>query len=324
MSRGSQRPATQAPFERLAILGVGLLGGSVALAAKKHGLAKTVIGAGRRRAPLEAALARGVLDEVVDVAEATRDADLVILATPVATMATVLAAGAEKLRPGAIVTDVGSVKSPIAGSLPGLLPPGVAFIGSHPMAGSHLTGVEHAEADLFEGACCVITPAPDSPKAAVARLRGFWEGMGATVLERTPDLHDLHAAWISHIPHAIAFAFAKTLRAAPEDAGALIGTGFRDFTRIARSDAALWGDILSANRKSLAAPLKEFGQSLSELARAIEEGDAEKVEQFLASARDGLTKVESGSADDQPEPGGETRNVLTGVGRDLGAKTNRE
>lgn len=290
--------AGDTPFERLAILGVGLLGGSVALAARKHGLAKTVVGAGRRRAPLEAALARGVLDEIGDVAAATRGADLVVLATPVASMAAVLEAAAPELAPGAIVTDVGSVKGTLAETLPGLLPEGVTFIGSHPMAGSHLSGVEHAEADLFEGACCVITPASDTPTDAVERLRGFWQGIGAVVLDRTADVHDLHAAWISHLPHALAFAFAASLRAAPLAAGEMIGTGFRDFTRIARSDAALWGDILSANRKSLAAPLEEFAQSLSELARAIDEGDADKVEQFLASAVDGLTKVESGSADD--------------------------
>ncbi|MBC8341119.1 MAG: prephenate dehydrogenase [Proteobacteria bacterium] len=291
-------PNLKTPFERVAILGVGLLGGSVALAAKKHGLAKHVGGCGRRQAPLQAALARGVLDEVADVASACRDADLVLLATPLASMAAVLEAAAPELGPKTIVTDVGSVKGPVAGTLPKLLPAGTTFIGSHPMAGSHLNGVEHAEADLFEGACCVITPGSGASPEAVERLRGFWEGIGAKVLERSPEAHDDHAAWISHLPHALAFAFIHALRETPPAAGEMIGSGFRDFTRIARSDAALWGDILSANRKSLAAPLEKFGQSLSALARALEEGDANKVEQFLASASDGLTRVESGSADD--------------------------
>jgi prephenate dehydrogenase len=291
-------PNSKMPFERVAILGVGLLGGSVALAAKKHGLAKHVVGSGRRQAPLQAALSRGVLDEVADVARACRDADLVLLATPLASMAAVLEAAVPELGPKTIVTDVGSVKGPVAGTLPKLLPAGTTFIGSHPMAGSHLNGVAHAEADLFEGACCVMTPGSDASPESVERLRGFWEGIGANVLERSPQAHDDHAAWISHLPHALAFAFIHALRETPPAAGEMIGSGFRDFTRIARSDAALWGDILSANRKSLSAPLEKFGQSLSALARAIEEGDANKVEQFLASASDGLTRVKSGSADD--------------------------
>ncbi|MGY8806057.1 MAG: prephenate dehydrogenase, partial [bacterium] len=175
-------PNLKTPFERVAILGVGLLGGSVALAAKKHGLAKHVVGCGRRQAPLQAALSRGVLDEVADVASACRDADLVLLATPLASMAAVLEAAAPELGPKTIVTDVGSVKGPVAGTLPKLLPAGTTFIGSHPMAGSHLNGVEHAEADLFEGACCVMTPGSDASPEAVERLRGFWEGIGAKVL----------------------------------------------------------------------------------------------------------------------------------------------
>jgi prephenate dehydrogenase len=213
-------------------------------------------------------------------------------------MAAVLEAAVPELGPKTIVTDVGSVKGPVAGTLPKLLPAGTTFIGSHPMAGSHLNGVAHAEADLFEGACCVMTPGSDASPESVERLRGFWEGIGANVLERSPQAHDDHAAWISHLPHALAFAFIHALRETPPAAGEMIGSGFRDFTRIARSDAALWGDILSANRKSLSAPLEKFGQSLSALARAIEEGDANKVEQFLASASDGLTRVKSGSADD--------------------------
>jgi prephenate dehydrogenase len=166
------------------------------------------------------------------------------------------------------------------------------------MAGSHLKGVEHAQANLFERACCVITPLSDAPEAAVERLRHFWNALGARVLERDPGAHDDQSAWISHAPHALAFAFAHALGASPPTAGEMAGSGFRDFTRIARSDAELWGDILSANRKSLAAPLEAFGQSLSDLARAIEEGDVNKLEQFLTSAGERLSKLESSSQDD--------------------------
>jgi prephenate dehydrogenase len=290
--------AIDRPFDRIAILGLGLLGGSVALAARERGLANWVVGAGRRPAPLEFALDRGIVDEIGDVVSATRDADLVLLATPISSMATVLKEVSPHLAEGVIVTDVGSVKGGVAASLPSLLPSGACFVGSHPMAGSHLKGVEHAQANLFERACCVITPLEGTPERAVDRLKHFWRALGARVLEREPGAHDEQSAWISHAPHALAFAFAHALGVSAPGSGEMAGSGFRDFTRIARSDAELWGDILSANRKSLAAPLEAFGQSLSELARAIEEGDANKVEQFLTSAGERLATLESSSKDE--------------------------
>jgi len=299
------------PFERLAILGLGLLGGSVAIAARERGLARTIVGAGRRRGPLDLALERGIVDEAGDVATVSRGADLVLLATPVSSMTSVLAEVAQQFAPGAIVTDVGSVKGPVVATLPGLLPAGMSFVGSHPMAGSHLKGVENARGDLFEGACCVVTPLADTDPDATARIARFWAAVGSHVLERRPEDHDLQAAWISHAPHALAFAFAHALGGAPHDAGSMVGSGFRDFTRIARSDAELWGDILRANRKALAAPLEAFGRSLSELARAIEEGELDpkatpdrKLERFLASAADGLSRMETDPAAAPPEPGG--------------------
>jgi len=281
------------PMEKLAVLGLGLLGGSVAWAARRRGAARQVVGAGRRQAPLRAALERGLVDEVADVASAVRGADLVILATPLPAMASTLVQAAGSLEAGTIVTDVGSVKAELAETLPGLLPPGVQYIGSHPMAGSHLKGVEHAREDLLEGACCVVTPLAASDPVAAERLTGFWRALGARVVERDPAEHDLQAAWVSHVPHVLAFAFADALRKAPAGAGTLAGSGFRDFTRIARSDAELWGDILSANRKALAGPLEAFGEALTKLARAIEQGDTEVQERFLASARETLSAVAS-------------------------------
>ncbi|MDP6980322.1 MAG: prephenate dehydrogenase [Myxococcota bacterium] len=300
----AQEADADPPFERLTILGLGLLGGSVAMAARERGLARTIVGAGRRRGPLDFALENGIVDEAGDVASVSRGADCVVIATPVSSMAGVLREVASDFAPNAIVTDVGSVKAPVVETLPGLLPDGMSFVGSHPMAGSHLKGVENARADLFQGACCVVTPLPDTDPAATARMTRFWTALGSFVLERRPEDHDLHAAWISHAPHAIAFAFASALGVAPLGAGEMVGSGFRDFTRISRSDGELWGDILRANRKALAAPLEAFGRSLSELARAIEEGDLQKVERFLMSARDGLSRLEPGAADVQPEPDG--------------------
>jgi prephenate dehydrogenase len=275
-------------FRRLAVLGLGLLGGSLALAARRRGVAARVAGAARRPDVRAAALARGAVDEAGDAESAARGADLVVLATPLFAMPEVVRRIAPLLAPGAIVTDVGSVKAGLAEVLPGLLPSGVAYVGSHPMAGSHRSGFEHARADLFEGAACVVTDAPDA--AARERVCGLWRALGARVVLRSAADHDAEVAWMSHLPHALAFAFAAALRGAPTRAFEVAGAGFRDFTRIAHSEPELWADILAANRKALAAPLQAAGQALAELARAIEAGDAEALERFLGAARSALSR----------------------------------
>jgi prephenate dehydrogenase len=276
-------------FERVAVLGLGLLGGSVALAAKSRGLARRVAGATRSSDALAAALRSGALDEAGSYAEAARGADLVVLATPVFAMAEVVKRIAPELSPGAIVTDVGSVKAALCETLPGLLPRGVHFVGSHPMAGSHLRGLDHARADLFEGAVCIVTHAPDA--RALERTSEFWRALGARVVHRDPAQHDTEVAWMSHVPHVLAFAFAGALAAAPQGAAAVAGSGFRDFTRIAQSDPELWGDILTANRKALGAPLARALASLQEFARVLESGDAEAVERLIAAARAALAGI---------------------------------
>jgi len=278
-------------FERVAVLGLGLLGGSVALAARRAGVAGTLVAAGRRRVPLERALAAGVVDSVSDVAGAVRGADLVVLATPVGSMARVVQEAAPHFAEGAVMTDVGSVKEVLTDTLPGLLPRGVHFVGAHPMAGSHQRGVAHARADLFDGTCCVLTPLRGTDAAALERVAGFWRALGARVVERDPASHDAEVAWVSHAPHVLAFAFARALAAAPAGVGEVAGAGFRDFTRIAHSDAEMWGEILSANRKALAGPLEAFSQALRELCRAIDDGDGDAQERFLSDARETLDRV---------------------------------
>lgn len=275
--------------ERLAVLGLGLLGGSIAWAARARGVAGEVVGCGRRIEPLRDAQARGLVDRfATDPAEAVAGADLVVLATPVGSMAGVLRAAAPALRADAIVTDVGSVKALLCETLPGLLPPGVVFVGSHPMAGSHDKGAEHADANLLDGAVCVVTPAADRSEAAVARVEAFWSALGARIVRRDPAMHDREVAWISHVPHAVAFAFARALGDAPPEAGRVAGSGFRDFTRIARSDPELWAEILVANRKAVAGPLARVAERMSELARAVETGDVDEVDRWIAEARASL------------------------------------
>jgi prephenate dehydrogenase len=306
-----------APLERVAVVGLGLLGGSVALAARQRGAAREVIGATRSAEARAQALASGAVDRVVPLAEVARGADLVVLATPVGAMAATVRqlkldtasfaqrAEGERRPPSLVVTDVGSVKAPLVDTLPGLLPAGCTYVGSHPMAGSHHRGISHARADLFDRAVCVVTEAADA--AAGARVVGFWEALGARVVRRTAAQHDAEVAWVSHLPHLLAFAFAGSLAAAPPAAAELAGGGFRDFTRIARSDGELWADILTVNRKALAAPLSAAGAKLEEIARALEAGDAEGLDRLLSAARSALFPAPPASRSESSTAAARTR-----------------
>lgn len=314
---------TRATVERLAILGLGLLGGSVALAARRAGVVRTIAASGRRRGPLEVARERGMVDEIGSPPEVVRGADLVILAAPVGAMPALAEEIAPRLGTGTLVTDVGSVKGPLAETLPGLLPAGTEFVGSHPMAGSHLRGVEHARADLFEGAPCVLCPTPGTSPTSVERLAGFWGSLGARVRLRDPHRHDLEVAWVSHVPHILAFAFARALEEAPGSAGGVAGSGFRDFTRIARSDPELWAEIAGANRKAISAPLARVLDSLAELARALQAGDVDHVASQFARGRDELARLDAGDTGfrssgrgcGEARSGGSTRKSGCGDGR---------
>jgi prephenate dehydrogenase/3-phosphoshikimate 1-carboxyvinyltransferase len=276
-------------FERIAVIGLGLLGGSVAAAARRCGVATCVAGASRSGDARDFALGREWVDEAGSAAEAASGADLIVLATPVFAMADVLRELAPTLRSDAIVTDVGSVKAQLAETLPGLLPAGVCYVGSHPMAGSHERGIEYARADLFADSTCAVTDT-GQPEAE-QRVCAFWQALGARVVMRDPAVHDDQVAWTSHTPHVLAFGFAAALARAPESSGELTGGGFRDFTRIAESDPELWSDILTANRKALGAPLAAVGEALRELGQAIEANDPDGVERWISGARDALALV---------------------------------
>ena len=162
------------------------------------------------------------------------------------------------------------------------------YVGAHPMAGSHLGGVENARVDLLEGARCIISAQPTTPAQATEQVADFWRALGTRVIFRSGEDHDREVAWMSHAPHAVAFAFAHALQEAPAAAQEVAGSGFRDFIRIAQSDPAMWAEILHSNRKGLAAPLAAVARSLSELAAAIEQGELGDEEKFLARARNTL------------------------------------
>jgi prephenate dehydrogenase len=254
---------------------------------------REVFGAARRAETQRRAVEQGAVDRAfLDPAAAAEDAELIVLATPVGVMPSLVKQLGPALARRALLTDVGSVKATLVETLPGLLPPGRHYVGAHPMAGSHRRGVEHARSDLFEGAACIVTPSSDADPEAVERVVAFWSALGARVIRRDAAAHDREVAWMSHVPHALAFAFAQALQTAPASCAEVAGSGFRDFVRIARSDPELWGEILVANRKTLSEPLQRAGERLAELAGALEAGDVEAVTRFLSSARASLDRME--------------------------------
>ncbi len=267
----------------LAIVGVGLLGGSVALAAKQRGLYRHVIGIGRNAQRLQAAVDAGVIDSsATDIAAVEPAWDLVVVGTPVDRIVDDVRAIAERSRPGTLITDVGSVKGAICRDLATGLPDGVQFVGSHPLAGSEKRGFEVATPELFDGRVCVVTSAVSSNAAAVQRTVSFWETLGSRVVRMEPDAHDVALATTSHVPHVVAAALAAAL---PESERDLAATGFRDTTRIASGDPDLWVAILLENAAAVEASFDRFGAALDAFREAIRKGDAGELKKHLELAK---------------------------------------
>lgn len=269
-------------FSAVAVVGVGLIGGSIGAAVKSRGVAKSVIGFGRNRARLEAAQRSGIIDGVATDGSQIADAELIVVCTPVDRIAADVLALAPHARPGAVVTDAGSVKGTICSALRSRLPPGTTFIGSHPLAGSEKAGFEHADAELFAGRVCIVTPDDAAPAESLVRVRRFWELIGMRVVEMSPARHDAVLALTSHLPHAVAAALASLLDTPEADFAA---TGFRDTTRIAAGDAELWTAIFSANREPLVEQLDRFQQQVSELRTAIAANDQNRIIELLRDAK---------------------------------------
>lgn len=269
-------------FSTVAVVGVGLIGGSIAAAVKQRGVATTVIGVGRRADRLEQARRAGLIDCGATDPAAVREADLVIACTPVDRIAADVLACAAHVRPGTLFTDAGSVKGEICSALRGQMPDATTFVGSHPLAGSEKAGFEHASPQLFAGRQCVITPENLTPMAATARVRSFWERLGMRVVEMTPARHDEVLALTSHLPHAVAAALASLLSASEAEFAA---TGFRDTTRIAGGDPELWSAIFAANREHLVQQLDRFQQQVADLRTVIAAGDVDRVTALLREAQ---------------------------------------
>jgi prephenate dehydrogenase len=272
-------------IRRLAVVGVGLLGGSVARAARALGLAGEIVGVGRDPARLAPALADGTLDRATtDLAGGLQGADFVVLGAPVTTIEALLAPVARAVAPDAIVTDVGSTKAAIVRAAQQLATDRpFGFVGSHPMAGSEQSGYAVARADLYRGATVIVTPTDRTAPGLVKEVGAFWERLGAArVVSLDPEAHDRAVAAVSHLPHLVACALMDAVHRLDPAAVDLAGRGFRDTTRIAAGDPEMWTQIFVANRPALADGVREFAGALQALARLIEVGDPGTVRAALA------------------------------------------
>lgn len=273
-------------FPTLAIVGVGLIGGSLGLAVRKHKVAHRVIGIGRDRRRLDKALDLGAVDEfTTDMYHGVREADLVVVCTPVESIVEFVQQAALNAQPQTLITDAGSTKELIVKQVEADLKKhksSVDFVGSHPMAGSEKNGAEHSRADLFEGRAVVITPTKHSSPDAVERVHDFWQAVGANVLKMSPADHDRAVAAISHVPHVVASALAA---ATPGESLPLAAGGWLDTTRIAAADVELWRQILAQNRGHVLKGLAQFEKVLSGIRAALESENDAKLLKILEAGK---------------------------------------
>jgi len=282
-------------FDKIAIVGVGLIGGSIGLAVKKRGVAGEVVGVFRRASTMKRAMKRRAIDRgTLSIKDGVRDADLVILAAPVYTIVETAKEVFKYAKPQAIVTDVGSTKSWIVNkveSLKSYSGKSIFFVGSHPMAGSERAGVEAARSDLLEGAPCIVTKTPRTNSSAVSKIISFWKSLGADVKILTPKQHDESVSLASHLPHIVAFALAG---AVPLKDFKYAAEGFKDTTRVASSDPQLWADIFLTNRKEIAAACRVFEKYYASVVRAITRGNYKGTVKLLKAAKSKRDKFSYG------------------------------
>lgn len=274
---------------RLAIVGVGLIGGSLSLALKEAGAVGEVVGCGRGKPNLEKALELGVVDRYTrDPIEAVKDADVVFLATPVKTLAGVTAELLPGLKPGAIITDGGSVKGAVAKAIEPLLPEGIHFVPGHPIAGTEKSGAEAAFPTLYRGKRCILTPTDNTNPEALALVTKMWQLVGSEVVQMPLEKHDRVLAAISHLPHMVAYSLVNAVGSYDhyeENILEYSAGGFRDFTRIASSDPTMWRDIAETNREGLLEMMEQFEAFFSELKADVAEGDGEKLFEFFLRSK---------------------------------------
>jgi prephenate dehydrogenase len=267
----------------LTIVGVGLIGGSIGLAAKRRQLAKRIVGVGRRQEPLQYAKKRGILDSyALDLGQAVADAEVVVFCTPVPLIAPQALAAASHCPNGCLLTDAGSTKAAIVEALEEQVPSGVNFVGGHPLAGSEKQGPEHADAELFRDRLAIVTQTPHTNRAALEKTTEFWQALGSRVRIMGPEEHDRALAFTSHLPHVAAAALASML---PTGLHAVTASGFRDTTRIAAGDPALWTGILESNRQAVLEAIQQLEAQLARFRHALETQDQQRLTELLAQAK---------------------------------------
>jgi cyclohexadieny/prephenate dehydrogenase len=283
-------PLAEPLFDRLLIVGLGLIGSSMARAARRMNLARVIVAADASPAVRARVAELGIADVVADDAAAgARDADLVVLCVPVGACGTVAAQIAPVLKPGAIVSDVGSVKGSVVAQVQPVLPDHAHFVPAHPVAGTEQSGPDAGFATLFQNRWSILTPPDGTDPQAVERVRAFWEGLGSNVEVMTPTHHDLVLAITSHVPHLIAYNIVGTAadleQVTQSEVIKFSAGGFRDFTRIAASDPTMWRDVFLNNKDAVLEMLGRFNEDLSALQRAIRWGDGETLFNLFARTR---------------------------------------
>lgn len=274
---------------RLAIIGVGLIGGSLALALKQAGAVGEVIGCGRGKPNLEKALELGIIDSYYrDPLEAVQGADVVFLATPVKTLASVTQSCLPGLKPGAIITDGGSVKGDVVKAIEPLLPKGIHFVPGHPIAGTENSGAEAAFSSLYNGKRCILTPTENTDSFALELIKQMWITAGSDVVQMALEKHDKILAAISHLPHMVAYSLVNAVGSYDhyeENILEYSAGGFRDFTRIASSDPTMWRDIAETNREALLEMMEQFEVFFAELKADIVAGSGDKLFEFFQRSK---------------------------------------
>ncbi|MBI4653418.1 MAG: prephenate dehydrogenase/arogenate dehydrogenase family protein [Nitrospirae bacterium] len=275
-------------FKRIAIIGVGLIGGSFGLALKKSRLCEKIVGIGRNKENLIKAKERGIIDEYfTDASRGVIDADLILLSTPVGKFQRILERIRGNIKKGAIVTDVGSVKLEVVKGLEPLIPEGVSFVGTHPIAGRESSGIADASAEFFAGIRCIVTPTSNTDKNALGKIISLWEAIGSKISLMTPEEHDRVFAIVSHIPHVIAYTLINTIMDLDENILQHSGPSLKDMTRIALSPTELWRDICSYNRENIIKSLNHFISHITDIKALIEKSDWDALEKEFQKAQAG-------------------------------------
>lgn len=273
-------------FNKVTIIGVGLLGASFALALKEKGLCKTIIGYGRSKNNLNRAKDRGIIDDYsLDVIHASKDSDLIMLSTPVGIFLDIAKRIKDYLKRGSIVTDVGSVKGGLVYKIEALMPEGVSYVGTHPIAGSDKSGIDDARAELFEGARCIITPTEKTDRDSLDKITLLWEKAGCNVEFMDPYRHDEIYAAVSHLPHIISYSLVNTIGRIDSEFIKYSGQGFKDTTRIALSSPELWGDIVLYNRDNLLRLLEVFSSEIEIIRELLKKEDSSGIKECFERAR---------------------------------------